>query len=623
MSFFQSIKTRRGKLDLRQARLVRKRFRKYVLRHRGALILAGIAAIGATLAELAAPWTIKLIFDYVLSDHVKDQWLIQSLHTVAGSPLAALGWICGAIILIAIMEAIFNYARDVLLAQTGQRIVGELRQDVFEHLQKLPPGEFERRTTGDMLTRLTGDITMLRQMLCDALVTVGQGVLLIIAMATALFLLNAQLALIAMAAVPLTAWATLRISRKIRKATRRAREKESLVTTIAHDVLGAVAVVQAFNREDAESARFGRHNRSSVRAGVRTTRLEASLSRVVSLSSAVALCAILYVGVRAVLTGTMTAGDLLVFIAYMRALGKPMRRIAKVTGQVAKATTCGQRVSELLAIKPAIANAKDAIDLPPGNGDIVFDHVNFRYRNGTIALNDVSLRIEAGQRVAVVGQSGAGKSTLIKLLLRFCDPLEGSVVISGIDLRKATIESLRKRIGWVHQDTVLFGLTVRQNIALGRADASDEQIERVVQQVKAGAFIEALPRGYNTPLGQSGMTLSGGQRQRLALARALLREPSILLLDEPATGLDAMTREVVTQAWMSPEHRATTIVICHRLQEMDRFDRVIVLDAGRIIAQGTHRELLDSCMEYAQSFAADRAAGAANAVALAEEPAPC
>ncbi len=598
--FDWTFKTRRGKLNLGQVRTVRRRFRKYLGEHRWAMFAALLATIGATLAHLAAPWPIKIVFDYILSHAMSKSWIAGLLGHYATSPAAALAWVCAGILAIAVVEAVCEYARDVLLAQTGQEVIGKIRQDLFAHLQKLPPTEFERRRTGDLLTRLTGDIQMIRQMLIDAVITTGQGLMLVAAMVTAMFWLNARLAALALATVPVLLWATWRISRQIRKATDKQRESESVVASVAHDVLGAMAVIQAFNRERTEQARFSRQNRSSVRAGVRTTRLESRLERTITLASAAAMCGILYLGVRAVLSGSMTAGDLLVFVAYLRGVNKPIRKLAKVTGQVAKSVACGERVAELFAIVPQVRNRADAMALPALRGGIVFDHVTFYYdRSGPRALSDVTMTIRPGERLAMVGHTGAGKSTLIKLLLRFYDPQEGRITIDGFDLRAVTTESLRRRIGWVHQDTVLFGMTAAENIALGREDADLEQIRAAARRVRADKFIEALPEGYGTVLGQSGLTLSGGQRQRLALARALLRAPAILALDEPATGLDELTRRIVEQAWLAPENRATTLVVCHRLNQMDRFDRVILLSGGRIVASAPHRELLASCDDYA------------------------
>ncbi|MFQ5805240.1 MAG: ABC transporter ATP-binding protein [Phycisphaerae bacterium] len=611
--FNWTIKTRRGKLDLAKMRSVRRRFHRYVHQYRWALLGAFVGAVGATLMQLAAPWPIKVIFDYILFDKMSSTWLGGVLAQWAPTATAALVWVCAAILLIAVLDASCSYMRDVLLAQTGQRVIGKIRQDLFVHLQKLPPAVFERRRTGDLLTRLTGDILMLRQMLVSAIVTAGQGLLMIAAMVAVMFWLNPLLAALAIATVPLTVWATWRISWQIRRATHRQREKESVVASIAHDVLGAMAVIQAFNREPTEEERFARQNRTSVRAGVRTTRLESKLYRTVSLASAAGTCAILYFGVRAVLNGTMTAGDLLVFVAYLRALNKPMRKLAKVTSQLAKATSCGERVAELFAIEPAVRNRPGAVALPPVRGAIAFNGVTFSYDNGVRALSNATIAIEAGEQVAVVGHTGAGKSTLIKLLLRFYDPQAGNITIDGRDVRDVTTESLRKQIGWVHQDTLLFGMTVAENIALGREDAGQEAIRDVAARVQADEFIQALPGDYATVLGQSGLTLSGGQRQRIALARALLRRPQILALDEPATGLDELTRRVVEQAWMSPENKATTLVICHRLQDMERFDRVVFLSDGRVRACGRHRELLAGNEEYGALVAAGeshhRAAG--------------
>jgi ATP-binding cassette subfamily B protein len=362
-----------------------------------------------------------------------------------------------------------------------------------------------------------------------------------------------------------------------------------------------MAIVQAFNRERTEQERFARQNRGSIRAGITTTRLESKLYRVVSLGSAVGLCLILYVGVRHVLDQAMTAGDLLVFLSYLRAVNKPMRNLAKLSGQLAKATACGQRVAELFAIVPSIRERSDAEALGTLHGAIEFDRVSFEYEPGTRALSEVSLSIAPGERIALVGHTGAGKTTLVKLLLRFEDPLEGSVRVDGHDLKSVTLLSLRSRIGWVHQDTILFGMSVAENIALGRPDADLDQIRAAARAVQADEFVEALPNGYDTVLKQGATNLSGGQRQRLALARALLREPAILLLDEPATGLDARTRRLVEQAWLSERNTATSIVICHFLHNMERFDRILVLSRGRIVDQGSHRDLLArGCTAYSE-----------------------
>lgn len=606
----RSITTRRGKLNISAARSVWQRFRPYLSRHYGALALAGIAALGATAAQLVTPWTIKVIFDYILADNMSGTWLGGVLDGLTTSPAGALGWVAVAIMALAVVDSVCTYSRDVLLAKTGQEIVGKLRQNLFNHLQKLGPTELDRHRTGDLLMRLTGDTLMLRQMLTGTMVTLGEAVVLMTAMVAAMFWIDAHLALVAISITPVAWWATWRISKRIRQATRQQREKESAAATVAHDVLSSMPVIQAFTRERTERDRFGRYNRSTVRAGVKTTRLEATLYRVIALTSAATLCAILYLGVRAVLDGRMTAGDLLVFLAYLRGLTRPMRRMSKVSGQMAKATACGERVAELLDMKPAVRNRRSAYALPEGPGVIEFQSVSFAYESGgRAALDDVSLRISHGERIAIVGQSGAGKSTLVKLLMRFHDPSGGRILIDGHPVCDVTLESLRQRIGWVEQQTVLFGLTVAENISLGRGDATGEMIEQAARRVEAHRFIERLPQGYETVLGQGGQTLSGGERQRLALARALLREPAILLLDEPATGLDARTRRIVTDTWMSAENRATTLVICHRFHDMHRFDRVMYLKDGRVVAIAPHEQLLRESEDYAANYGMEMTPG--------------
>jgi len=598
-------KTRRGKFDLDATRSVWSRFGSYTGKHKLPLALAFLSALGVIAMQVVSPWPIKIIFDKVLADHLGDKWLGRAIDAITTSQQGVLLLVCGGILLIALLDGMFSYFRDVLLATTGQRIVGKIRQDLFAHLQTLPPSAFEQRKTGALLMRLTGDILMLRQMLVNALITAGQSILTVIAMVAAMFMLNWSLTLLALVTVPISLFASWRISKQIRVATKKQREKESEVASIAHDVLGAMSIVQAFNREPVEQKRFTRQNRSTIRAGVKTTKLEARLYRWVSLASAAGMCAILYFGVRAVLYTDFTAGDLLVFVAYLRSVNKPMRKISRVTSQLAKSTACGERVCELFDLKPAIKNSPDAVELGPVAGGIRFEDVFFRYSAKVPpAVDGLTLDIAAGERVAVVGRTGAGKSTLMKLLLRFYDPNKGRILIDGKALTDVTTESLRRSIGWVHQDTVLFGMSVADNIALGAPDAPRERIEQVAASVRADEFIDPLPDGYDTILGSNGVTLSGGQRQRLALARALLREPRILLLDEPATGLDTLTRRVVEEAWLSPANTATTLVICHRYTEMERFDHVAFILGGRLVDYAPHDELLERNSQYAALVAA-------------------
>ncbi|MCB9854224.1 MAG: ABC transporter ATP-binding protein [Phycisphaerales bacterium] len=601
-----TFKTQRGRFELSRVVSIFRQYAVYLRPHRGKLIIALLASIATIGFQVLAPWPIKLIFDYVLSDKLGDHPLGAFMASIATGPQQALLWICGTILVVAFLEAISTHVRELMLAQAGQRIIGKIRQDLYAHLQTLSPTIFERRRTGDLLTRLTGDIQMLRQMLLGAVVMSTQNALIVVVMLVASFWINPKLATLAFCVMPVILYSTWRTTRQIRKATTKQRDNESFVTALAHDVLNAMPTIQAFNRQSIEHQRFCRVNRRTVRAGVKTTRLESRLYRTIAVASAAGTCLILYVGVGDVLRGTMTAGDLLVFLAYLRSIQKPTRQLAKISGQVAKATACGRRVAELFALRPEVVDRPGATTLASSEGRIGIHEVSFAYPDGTPALREVSLDIASGQRVAVVGYTGAGKSTLARLLLRFHDPNQGSITIDGQDIRGVTLESLRRQIAWVHQDTVLFGMTVRENIALGAPDATDEEIESVARRVCADEFIKSLPDGYDTLLGQDGITLSGGQRQRLALARALLLRAPILILDEPATGLDAQTRIRVEASWMASDDARTTLVICHRLVQMERFDRIVVMRSGRIAESGTHEELLRCNGEYAALFKCGR-----------------
>ena len=607
-------------MDTNRLRAVWSRFSHYLRPYRLTLVGALCGALGVVATAILAPWPIKFIFDYILSDQEPTGPFARIFSWIGSDPMIALAWVCAAVLVIAAADALFSYFRDVLLAQTGQRVIGKIRQDLFAHLQTLSPSDFRRYHTGNLLTRLTRDIQLLREMLVNAVIMTSQSVLVIVAMITVMFWLNPTLALLGVATIPISIWASYRIGRQIRKATSKQREKESVVASVAHDVLGAMPIVQAFNREAIEQKRFARQNRSSIRAGVKTTRLEARLYRTVSLASAVGVCAILFVGVRAVLSGTMTAGDLLVFVQYLRSVNKPMRKLASLASRIAKATACGQRVAELFAIVPAIRNREGAVTLTDVQGRIDFEDVSFEYEPGAPVLSGVTISIEPGQRVAIVGETGSGKTTLAKLILRFYDTQQGAIRIDGIDVRDATLESLRSHIGWVHQDTVLFGMTIGQNIALGRPDAKRSAIRAMAKLVHAHEFTQAMPKGYDTVLGHDGDTLSGGQKQRIALARALLRKAPILILDEPAAALDAITRETVEQAWMSNDNRATTLVICHQLHAMNRFHRVLLLDKGRVVAFGAHDDLMKESDAYRNLI---RHHDAATSNAVSQERAPC
>ncbi|WP_211239531.1 ABC transporter ATP-binding protein [Jiangella gansuensis] len=551
------------------------------LRPERRLLVAGFACLLAEVAfRLIEPWPLKFVIDAVVRP--AGSGTVPSTGTPPG--VIQLLVLCAlALVAAAGLRALMAYLTTVCFALAGTRAMTAVRADVFAHVQRLSLRFHGATKTGDLLTRLVGDVGRLQEVAVTAALPLVGNVVALLGMTVVMLILDWRLALIVVAAFPVFVLSSSRQSKRITSAARLQRRREGELAGTAGETLGAIAVVQAYSLEGVLQRVFGADNNRALRDGVRASRLAAGLERKTDLLVGVATAAVLLVGGMRVLDGALTPGELVVFVSYLKGAFKPMRDLAKYTGRLSKAAASGERILDLLATEPDIADGPRARPAPRFYGEVRFNHVDLDYGSGERALRDVSLRIPGGCRVGLVGPSGSGKSTLAALVLRLYDPTGGIVSIDGHDLRDLTVASVRRQVAVVLQESVLFATTVRENIRYGRPDAGDDDVEAAARAANAHEFIERLEHGYETVLGERGGGLSGGQRQRIAIARAMLRDARIVVLDEAATGLDQENSAAVLDAIRELTRGRTTFVISHLPDEVADCDIVVRLEAGRVI----------------------------------------
>ena len=582
------------------------RFRRELARHWPALLGALLCSLGYAAARLAEPWPLKFIFDNVLAGMPLDTPVAWVDRTLAGDRTLILVAATVAILALALLRSFFYYHQRFLTSRVGQDVVLKIRRQLFAHLQRLSLRYHARTSTGDLLTRLTGDIAMLRELVVASLLSLVSELTLLAGFVTVMVLMEWRLALVAVLVMPLVFLFVTVYSARIRAAASKQRRREGEVAARLQEVLAGIHLVQMFAREDEEDERLRSLNKRSLRSGLKATRLEAKLNRSVEISVAVGTAAVLWVGATQVIAGRMTPGELIVFFVYLQGFYRPLRRISRVTERASKASTCLERVTEVLDQAPDVEDGSR--DAPAFWGEIRLDGISFSYVPGVPVLRNVSLLVEPGQTVALVGPTGAGKSTLLGLIPRLYDPTDGVVAIDGYDVRDFTLKSLREQVSVVPQDGVLFGGDFRENIAYGKPDATDDDIDAAARAAFLHDFITSLPDGYATVVGERGVTLSGGQRQRLAIARGLVKNAPVVLLDEPTTGLDAESERLVLAALDHLLEHRTAIVIAHRLATVQRADVILVMEDGRIVERGTHEELLALGGRYHSLYALQFAA---------------
>lgn len=590
----------------------------YLVRRQKPLLLAlpPLVAVGIV-TQLLRPWPMKVVLDGLFFDaplrFVPQAWLHDE------RPVRLLVACCATVVGLALIEAVAGYFRALISARAGHKAVQRIRADLVDRLQGLDLDYHRSHGLGDSLLRVTGDVALLRELLLDGMVEIGRNASVVIAMVAVMALVDLPLTLTALAVVPALLLIVKALTPAIESAVKKQRKKEGVLATDVSEALAALPVVQSFGLEQRTRERIKTQNRSSARAGLRTTRLEASLGSFAELVLAGGTAAVLSYGAWRALSGHLTPGDLVVFTSYVRALYKPVRGIASRSARIAKASACASRILEILELRPRIHDAADAKPLVVTHGTIELRQVAFAYRDAERVLDGIDLAIAPGEHVALVGRSGVGKTTLGMMLARFHDPQSGVVAIDGQDLRGVTLRSLREQVGVVSQETVLLRGSIAENIAIARPDASADEIEDVARLAGAHAFIERFEHGYDTVVGERGATLSGGQARRIALARVLLKRAPIVVLDEPMTGLDAEVEAEVSRQLLTHLRGTTVIVIAHHASLLPYVDRAVVLDDGRVLEDGTHAALLERGGLYARLFSVGRPAPAVAGSKLGDE----
>lgn len=567
----------------------------------GYLALAFGGAVAEIAADLLQPWPLKLLIDSVIGQRP----LPSAVSGLAAglTPEGALLAIAGSVVVIAALNAAGSYAQDYYMPRISHWVMHDVRRRLYWHVQRLSLTYHDTRRTGDLMNTFTADVQAVRELIESALLGVLINVITLCGMVAIMCAMDWRFALFGLSISPLLGFGVYRLTRRIKEASRDVRKREGAVLSVTHEVLSSMRVVQAFTREEYEQTRFEKENEQRVIAGIHARTLQAKLKPLVEILVGIGTMAVLWFGARQVMAEQLSAGSLLVFLAYLSRLYKPMRELAKQSDILSRATVGLDRIFALLDTEQAVEDKPGAEKAGTLRGHIEFRNVAFAYPGGAGVLHGIDFEIEPGRTVALVGSTGSGKTTLVSLVPRFHDPASGSVRIDGRDAREFTLNSLRSQISLVLQDTVLFHGTIRDNIAYGKPDASEEEIVAASKAANAHEFVIAMPGGYDTVVAERGAMLSGGQRQRIAIARAIVRNAPIVILDEPTTGLDASSEALVMEGLERLVGNRTALIIAHRLSTVMRCDQILVLEQGRIVERGTHADLLTKQGRYAQLYA--------------------
>ena len=564
-----------------------------------AVILAAMLVTMAT--SLAAPWPLKIILDNVVGNRPPPQWIDWLLPILGGASKFDIAAAAGIVtVLIAVVAGVAAYVASYFTESLGQHIGNDLRVRLYHHLQELSLAYYDTTRVGTILSTLTSDVQTIQSFASVSTLNIFTDTLTLAGMIVVMFLLRWDFALIALAVLPLLVIFLLRVNKAIKTAVKEVRTRQSDLLATLQEGLQSIEVVQAFGREDQQEQQLRKASMETVTAWLKARRVSSLLSPVVGLTVAVCTGLVLWRGALLILAGTMTAGALTVFLAYLTKFFQPVRDLAQMTNTIAQVAVGFQRVMAVCDADKVIPERPAPADPPPFRGEIAFDHVAFGYDPEAPVLRDITFAIGSGEMVGIVGPTGSGKSTAVSLIPRFRDPDTGSITIDGVDICDYKLHGLRCQIGFVLQDTVLLRGTVRDNIAFGRPGATDDEIIDAAKLANAHEFITRMPDGYDSLVGDRGMTLSGGQRQRIGIARALIRDNPILILDEPTAALDAQSEQLVIEALDRLMEGRTVITIAHRLSTLRNADKIIVIKDGVVAEDGSHEQLLRLNGVYAQ-----------------------
>ncbi len=586
-------------------RLIRNIIRPY----RWSLALVLCAMLVETAMSLAAPWPLKVILDNVVGGRPLPHWLAAA----AGRTQIAL-WAAAAVVAIAVIGALASYLDSYVSESVAQSVAHDLRMRTYHHLQRLSLAYYDKHQVSASLSTLTTDIETIQDFASSGTLSIAIDLLSVTGMLVLMFWLNWDFALIAASVTPFLLWFVSRFKKAVKDATKQVRLNESEIVAVEMQGLESQRVVEAFGTQDLEEARLRKVSRAALQSALQARKIKSSLSPIVTVTVAACTAFVLWRGAALALAGVMTAGVLTVFLSYLARFFKPVQDLAKMTNSIAQTAVAADRIQAILDTGEVIPERPGARIPTMMRGEILFEHVAFRYSSEAPVLRDVSFRIEPGQFVGIVGPTGSGKSTIISLIPRFYDPTAGRVSIDGVDIRNYQLQGLRKQFGFVLQDTVLFRGTVRENIAYGRPNATTGEIVEAARLANGAEFIERMPYGYQTIVGDRGLTLSGGQRQRLGIARALLRNSGVLILDEPTAALDVEAEERVMEALERLMKGRTVIMIAHRLATLRAAGKIIVIKDGSVAEEGTHRHLLSLGGVYAGLHKAQEESRSAEAV---------
>ena len=553
-----------------------KRLLQYIRPYLKQLTLAIVCIIVAAGCNLYLPWIIKDMVDKVLT--AKDMLMLNV--------------ICVGIVVVFLIRGIFYYGQSYLVSYIGQKVIIDVREVMFKKFQRMPMAYFDKHQTGETMSYITNDVAAIQSALVDQLIEMVTEASILIGSLALMIYLDWKLSLLTLVVIPLVGQAMKIFGRKLKSNGTVIQERMADITSLLQESISSIRVVKSFVREKYETDRFVRQNELNFQAAMKNVQLTSLLTPTVEFLAAISVTFIVWFGGYEVLNDEMTAGALVAFLTYAVNLANPVKRLSRVYGNLQRAMAAVDRVFAVIDLEEPIRDKVNAKALPKINGEVTLEKVTFEYKKGIPALVDVSLKAKPGQMIAFVGPSGAGKSTIANLIPRFYEITYGKIAIDGHNIQDVTLASLREQIGIVPQETMLFSTTVRENIRYGRLDATDEEVEEAARAANADSFIRELPNGYDTSIGERGLNLSGGQRQRIAIARAILKNPRILILDEATSALDTESEKIVQAALDKLMVGRTSFVIAHRLSTIFNADQIYVIDGGHIKEHGTHEELL-------------------------------